>query len=126
MSEILKKAPNEHELFYLLTDISDLWYEIGICLYLSANELTAIKQKLISNNVKLLNVITLWKHTQPVPFTWETVISCIEGPIVLNKRKANEIRQYLSEGKNYLILNMQANDTVIVFSIPLIVYIMVG
>ena len=54
------------------------------------------------------------------------MISCIEGPIVLNKRKANEIRQYLSEGKNYLILNMQANDTVIVFSIPLIVYIMVG
>ena len=29
------------------------------------------------------------------PVTWETVISAFEGPVLRNRKKANEIRQHL-------------------------------
>ena len=75
-----------------------------------------------TNMEKLSMVINRWKESQSSPFTWETVIATIEGPRVNNRMKANEIRDYLSKGNYYLILNPYVNDTVIVFS-NVLVYI---
>lgn len=50
---------------------------------------------------KLQNVITHWmkKKSPKAPVTWEYLISAIEGRILGNKRKADEIREYLAKGK---------------------------
>ena len=94
-----------------------MWYAIGICLRVSDNDLESIQQNPISDIEKLSAVINRWKDTQSSPFTWATVISCIEGPILNNKMKADEIRQYLgNKGNYYLILNIQTNDSLIVYS----------
>ena len=46
--------------------------------------------------VKLCKVINKWITSGDQSLiTWETVISAIEGPIVDNKKKADEIREYL-------------------------------
>ena len=45
--------------------------------------------------VKLSQVIHIWLKTQPSPITWKTVITAVEGSIVNNKAKANEIRRHL-------------------------------
>ena len=60
-----------------------------------------------TNMEKLSMVINRWKESQSSPFTWETVIATIEGPRVNNRMKANEIRDYLSKGNNYMILSPQ-------------------
>ena len=89
---------------------------IGICLRLSDNDLESVNQSPISGIEKLSAVINRWKDTQSSPFIWATVISCIEGPFLHSKKKANEIRQYLSnKGNYYLILNIQTNDSLIVY-----------
>ena len=73
-----------------------------------------------TNKEKLSMVINRWKESQSPPFTWETVIATIEGPHVRHRMKTNEIRDYLSKGNYYLILNPYVNDTVIVFSNALV------
>ena len=45
---------------------------------------------------KLDQVIQTWKNTaDQYLVTWETVLAAIEGPIIDNKKKANDIRQFL-------------------------------
>ena len=61
--------------------------------------LESIQQSPITNMEKLSMVINRWKDSQSSPFTWETVIATIEGPLVNKRMKANEIRDYLSKGK---------------------------
>ena len=48
-----------------------------------------------SEKYKLFKVIRKWIETKQSPVTWETLISAIEGPIVENKQKADDIRKYL-------------------------------
>ena len=87
--------------------------------------LEKIQQKPISDEDKLSAVINIWKKSQSPPFTWETVITVLESHNNEDLiRKLNEIHDYLSERNNYLIFNPQVNDTVIVFSNILFVYIM--
>ena len=106
ITDVLKKAPSELELLNLLADISAKWRLIGICLRVPDNDLEGIQQNPISDIEKLSAVINRWKESQSSPFTWETVITAIESPIVNNLRKSNEIRDYLSEGNNYFMLNL--------------------
>ena len=87
ISDTLKKAPDKYELHNLLANIRAMWYEIGICLRVSDNDLESIERNPISDTEKLSAVINKWEVTQSSPFTWATVISCIENPIVKTKGK---------------------------------------
>ena len=72
------------------------WYEIGIALSVQENVLSGLYQRPDSNTVKNFKVINSWITTKSKPpVTWETVISSIEGPVVKNKQRAMEIREYL-------------------------------
>lgn len=114
---ILMKAPNEQDLLNLLADISNLWAVIGIGLEVPMYVLESIQQSQNRSVDRLSKVINNWITTQPSPVTWKTVITvCEQSPIVDMRVKADEIRQYLHEGNDYLILNLQINDIVIVFS----------
>ena len=106
ISDILKKAPDKHKLLNLVADISDHWYEIGVCLKVPDKDLESIEKRPINDINKLSAVINIWEDTVSSPFTWETVITAMEGSIVNNLRKGHEIRDYLSEGNNYFILNL--------------------
>ena len=71
------------------------WYVIGQALYVPFNVLSGLRTSLEANNVKLSEVIHTWQTSQPSPVTWETVISALEGRLINNLAKANEIRDHL-------------------------------
>ena len=93
--DILKESPNQREALSLLTNISAKWEEIGSALNISQNELDGLQHNHRSITMKLSQVLTLWINSESSPVSWETLISAIEGPIVNNKKKAKEIRDYL-------------------------------
>ena len=89
-------VPDENNLIKLLVDLSSKSYDIGLALNVSQNFLDGLSRD-FTNNVKLAKVIEKWMNTQSSPVTWETVISAIEGPIVDNKSKADELRCHLGK-----------------------------
>ena len=78
-----------------MADISAYWSEVGLALKVSSNDLQSIRDMTGSTKVKLSEVINSWMDTKSSPFTWKNLILAIEGPIVNNKSKADEIREYL-------------------------------
>ena len=80
------------------------WQVIGLALGVSHDYLDGLMHSQDDPIIKLSNVIRNWIDSQSSPVTWKTVISAIEGPIVNNKRKADEIRDYL--GKLILIVKL--------------------
>ena len=93
--DISKKSPTHHEALSVLADISAKWEEIGSALNISRNELDGLQHANSSTKMNFSRVIAKWMETESTPVTWETLISAIEGPIVDNKQKAKEIRDYL-------------------------------
>ena len=93
--DILKESPNHKEALSLLSGISVKWEEIGSALNISQNELDGLHHDHRSIIMKLSQVLNLWINSESSPVSWETLISAIEGPIVKNKKKAKEIRDYL-------------------------------
>ena len=79
-----------------MDDINNKWDDIGLALSIPQNVIDDLKRGQDNNNIKLFKVINQWIETMPSPVTWETVISALEGPIVSNKKKADDIRQYLA------------------------------
>ena len=55
--------------------------------------LDGLKHTSDSNTVKLSQVIDAWITTNEA--TWDKVISAIGGPIVINKKKADEMHDHL-------------------------------
>ena len=66
-----------------------------MALRVSNDFLSGLRNSQEENKVKLSHVIHTWQTSQPSPVTWKTVISAIEGRIVDNLAKANEIRDHL-------------------------------
>ena len=116
LSNVLKNAPNELLLINLLADIEHKWYEIGCALQVQQDVLETLQH---NNLLNLSDVIRIWKDTQPSPITWETVIDAIEGPIVNDKKTADEIRQYHSTGNCNKLLFMN-NEIILLINILLL------
>ena len=104
ITSVLKETPRIYELHYLLDEISEKWYDIGLSLQVHHDVLEELNQHEFHNLSKLEKVISMWKETQPSPDTWETVITAIESPVVNDKETADLIRQYLSTGKSNKLL----------------------
>ena len=96
VADVFKNAPDELKVLELLADISARWKIIGIALKIRGNTLDGIDGKNVINRLKLNSVIEAWKSTKSSPYTWETLISAIGGPIVDHKAKADEIRAYVA------------------------------
>ena len=94
----LKETPNEHELFNLLIDTGDIWYDIGLTLQVDQNDLDDLIQSEDNHLTKLRKVINCWKDTQPSPVIWKTIITAMESPVINKKMIADRIRQYLKLG----------------------------
>ena len=73
------------------------WLDIGLALRVSSDYLDCLSRSPDPPHTKLSNVIKNWMDSQSSPVTWKTVISAIECPIINNKRKADEIRDYLGK-----------------------------
>ena len=98
-------TPDEDQLFDLLDDICDKWYEIGLALHVHPNFLDDPHLRHCDDTFRLSNVINRWiNHSSSV--TWEMVINAIESPIVENKAKADYIRYYLCTGKSNKLLKL--------------------
>ena len=83
-----------------MASISVHWQDIGLALKVSEYELDRLVDGAGSDNSKLSKVLRLWRVTESSPVTWEALISAIEGPIVNNKEKAEEIRDHLHKRQN--------------------------
>ena len=83
-----------------MASISVHWQDIGLALKVSEYELDRLVDGAGSDNSKLSKVLRLWRDTESSPVTWEALISAIEGPIVNNKEKAEEIRDHLHKRQN--------------------------
>ena len=91
----LNTAPNEYNLLELLVDINDQWYVIGKALRVANDVLNGLQKSPEDNKFKLIQVINTWLASQSSPVTWKTVISTLEGKLVNNLAKANEICDHL-------------------------------
>ena len=78
-----------------MANISYQWYVIGTALRVSDDVLNGLQKSPEDNKFKLIQVINTWLTSQPSPITWKTVISALEGKLVDNLAKANEIRDHL-------------------------------
>ena len=96
--------PSHYDLLDLLADMKNSWQDIGLALRVPSDYLNGLSRSHNTLTFKLSEVIRKWMVSQSSPVTWKTVISAIEGPIVSNKRKADEIRDYL--GKLIIIIKL--------------------
>ena len=99
ISDILKEAPDKHDLLNLLADIDDKWYEIGLSLKVGDNVLNGLESEKRKNVIKLNEILQIWITTKSSPVTWDTVITVMKGRLVNNVQKAKEIIEYLTKGK---------------------------
>ena len=104
ITSILKETPTIHELFNLLYDISDKWYDIGLSLQVRRNVLDDLKHDQMNNDDKFFVVIHNFLTSQSSLVNWETVIGAIESPTVNDKETADLIHQYFSTGKSNKLL----------------------
>ena len=104
ITSILKETPTILELFNLLVDISDKWYDIGLSLQVRRSVLDNLKHNQRDNDDKLFVVINNFLTSQSSLVNWETVITAIESPTVNDKETADLIHQYLSTGKSNKLL----------------------
>ena len=95
-SNKLNDERDEHDLVSQLVTISSDWRVIGSALCVGENFLKGLDGSPDPLTVKLCKVINKWITSGDQSLiTWEKVISAIEGPVVDNKKKADEIREYL-------------------------------
>ena len=80
------------------------WRDIGLALRVSSDYLDGLSHSQDTPSTILSNIIRNWIDSQSSPVNWKTLISAIEGPLVDNKRKADEIRDYL--GKLIIIVKL--------------------
>ena len=99
ISDILKEAPDKHDLLDILADIDDKWYEIGLSLKVGDNVLNGLESEKRKNIIKLDLVLQSWITTKSSPVTWDKVITAMKGRVVNNLQKADEIVEYLTKGK---------------------------
>ena len=78
-----------------MANISYQWYVIGTALRVSDDVLNGLQKSPEDNKFKLIQVINTWLTSQQSRITWKTVISTLEGKLVNNLAKANEIRDHL-------------------------------
>ena len=76
-------------------DCAYKWKEIATDLRLPRSTISSIENSKDSNELKLNRVLYEWKEQQTMPFTMDSIINVMEGPIVQNKDVANKLREYI-------------------------------
>ena len=61
--------------------------------------LNGLTSEKIENIIKLDKILQIWITTKSSPVTWDTVIAAMNGRLVNNVQKAEEIIEYLTKGK---------------------------
>ena len=82
-----------------MASIDAKWHEIGTALNVEFNYLTGLQGQIGSNSVRLTSVINSWCTTTDDP-TWFKILEAVEGPLVNNRAKGGEIRQWLAHQPN--------------------------
>ena len=88
-----------HELLNLLSNISDKWYELGVCLEVKSGELGSLQSSPKSNMFKLTTVLQKWKDRTSPPFTWATIMDVVSGPVINNRSTYLDIGQFLDKSE---------------------------
>lgn len=75
---IMKKSPDDYDVFDLLRDHSADWNDLGIELGVKENQRTALSRTVaLSDNGKLNKILSQWIQAQPTPVTWEKVFEVL-------------------------------------------------
>ena len=94
-ADVLNKAPDKIDVVTLLANLSARWKTIGLALRVNSNTLDDLSLSHQPSGDKLADVIGAWISPKPSLVTWKTLIKAIEGPLLQNKAKADEIRAHL-------------------------------
>ena len=105
----MKKVPDDYDLLCQLNAINSEWYMIGKALKVRDNLLQSLSHNYEEDNIRLCRVIKCWKESMSTDITWETIIAVLEGPILNNKDRAKEIRQFLSKPETLLQYQCKSN-----------------
>ena len=80
-----------------MDDIKFKWHEIGSALDVPFGELQGLQRKPGPDADRLLKVINLWYTKTPVHATWSVILEAVEGPLVNNLLKGQQIREWLAK-----------------------------
>ena len=71
--------------------IPDKWRQVAVGLGLQATDVRRIKADEQECAMRFLAVFDVWESTETEPFTWKTIIDCLDTPLVNEKRLAKKI-----------------------------------
>ena len=71
--------------------IPDKWRQVAVGLRLQAADIRRIKADEQECAMRFLAVFDTWESTETEPYTWKTIIDCLDTPLVNEKRLAKEI-----------------------------------
>ena len=70
-----------------------------MALQVHRNVLDDLKHSQKNDIEKVNEVIKIWKDTKPSPVTWETFITALESPVIINNELAITLRHHLKFSK---------------------------
>ena len=95
------ERPTIHEVSKQLAFINAHWWNIGIGLGVSFNDLQGLLTFNQLNQTKLDHVIQKWLDMngqgEGAPVTWNTILNVVKGPLVQDITRAMRINEYLKE-----------------------------
>ena len=95
------ERPTIHEVSKQLAFINAQWWNIGIGLGVSFNDLQGLLTSNQLNQTKLDHVIQKWLDMngqgEGAPVTWNTILNVVKGPLVQDITRAMRINEYLKE-----------------------------
>ena len=78
-------------------DRAHKWEVIAIGLQLPKGTRTQIKTSDDTNVLRLSAVLDAWKEQKTMPFTLDSIVSVMQGPIVQDKAAADELKKIKSK-----------------------------
>ena len=94
---LLGKEPKKQHLTSLLHNIKHMWDTIGEQLAVNYDDLKCIEYNMTYDSTKKLSeVLQIWIDKRTCEVSWRTIITVIDDPPIVNKRVADEIREFLA------------------------------
>ena len=91
------KPPKMHDLLErVASKAKDKWKLMGFALNLEQDQLNTISQNCTDSVLCYSEVFYAWEKTQPMSFTWATIVEALESPIVGENNLARDIVIWLT------------------------------
>ena len=78
--DLLKKSPEQYDVFQLVRDIAPSWHELGGLLRISYDMRDSLhRDPRLTVSGKLEHVLNYWIASEPSPVTWEMILQALKA-----------------------------------------------